>query len=177
MGRPRRAPRSRRDQGDLKMYDPNWPHGHTYFGGACRFLATDIRGEDGVYGIAIAYKVNNGKEYLAIARPVDLIPVPAPSSRRYRFGGAEMTDWQPIETAPKDGTKIVIWNTLYSFCPIACWSCVGEGDDDNGYLYGWFLESETTPVPTCMGGFIGYNEDIEDGFMPTHWLHLPATGK
>ena len=40
-----------------------------------------------------------------------------------------MTKWQPIDTAPKDGTKIVIWNKRYEFCPIAKWYKAKSDDD------------------------------------------------
>lgn len=30
-----------------------------------------------------------------------------------------MTDWQPIDTAPKDGTPILVWNAGY--VAVMCW--------------------------------------------------------
>lgn len=80
-----------------------------------------------------------------------------------------MTQWQPIETAPKDGTKIVIWNKRYDFCPIANWYKAKSDDDTDG----WELESWKSPCCSCADGFIGWKEDIEDGFMPSHWMPLP----
>ena len=78
--------------------------------------------------------------------------------------------WQPIETAPKDGTKIVIWAERYDFCPIAQWS---SGPD----VSGWSFDAFSSPCASCEDGFIGWNEDIEDGFMPTHWMPLPEPPK
>lgn len=80
-----------------------------------------------------------------------------------------MDAWQPIETAPKDGTKIVIWSERYSHCPIAWW---GEEDGDEGAFFGWRLKDDHSPCGSCQDDFIGWNEDIEDGLMPTHWTTL-----
>lgn len=79
---------------------------------------------------------------------------------------AGATKWQPIETAPKDGTKIVIWSSRYDFCPIAAWHVAPD-------CSGWLFDDWASPCPSCDDGFIGWNEDIEDGFMPTHWIPLP----
>lgn len=81
-------------------------------------------------------------------------------------------DWQPIETAPKDGTKVLIWNECYGHCPIAHW---GEQDGDDGFFFGWHLEGDRSPCCSCEDSFIGWNEDIEEGFMPTHWIPIPTT--
>ena len=83
-----------------------------------------------------------------------------------------MSEWQPIDTAPKDGTKIVIWCAKYDHCPIAYW---GEQDADDGYFFGWHLAGLHSPCGSCEDDFIGWIEDIEDGFMPTHWTTLPQT--
>lgn len=78
--------------------------------------------------------------------------------------------WQQIETAPKDGTRIVIWNKIYDHCPIAKWA---ERDADEGFIFGWELEGSRSPCGSCEDDFIGWNEDQEDGFMPTHWTDVP----
>lgn len=80
-----------------------------------------------------------------------------------------MTEWRPIETAPKDGTKIVIWNKRYAFCPIAAWHN-SESDDEAD---GWSFDDWNSPCGSVADGFVGYNEDIEAGLMPTHWMPLP----
>jgi len=68
-----------------------------------------------------------------------------------------MTVWQPIETALKDGSEVLIWN--------------GE-DVIIGY---WDGES----FVTCCGWthialIEGFKEDIEIFPVPTHWMPLPA---
>lgn len=57
--------------------------------------------------------------------------------------------WQPMETAPKDGSRVVLWN--------ADWTgpCTGQF---YGELLGWRLHYE-------FGGF---------AYQPTHWQPLPA---
>ncbi len=81
-----------------------------------------------------------------------------------------MSEWKPIDTAPKDGTKVLIWNSVYDFCPIAWW---GEKDGDDSIFYGWNFEGGHSPCCSCEDDFIGWNEDIDEGFMPTHWMPLP----
>ena len=76
--------------------------------------------------------------------------------------------WQPIETAPRDGTEILIWKATWDFAPKAKWDLV---DGDDGWFGAWVF-SETL----CLGeseGLLGWNEDIEYGSMPTHWCPLP----
>lgn len=71
--------------------------------------------------------------------------------------------WQPIETAPKDGTQVIGYNgekiTAMAYL---------RHKDDNGY-YGW-----------CMAGwqFGGMLYDFHYAFprdkQPTHWMPLPS---
>jgi hypothetical protein len=69
-----------------------------------------------------------------------------------------VSQWQPIETAPKDGTPILI---LYKGHAIeALWECVDSGDWESGQqpVYWWSSE-------------LNY---LEDGDEPTHWMPLPT---
>jgi hypothetical protein len=86
-----------------------------------------------------------------------------------------MSDWQPIEIAPKDGTRIVIWNQKYNHCPIAQWSA--RDVDDDHYFFGWGLEGGHSPCKTCESDFIGWSEDKQNGVMPTHWVPLPKVAR
>lgn len=81
-----------------------------------------------------------------------------------------MTVWHPIETAPRDGTEIVIWNSRYDYCPIAKWISTDD-------VSGWELRDFHSPCTSVEDSFIGWNEDIEDGFMPTRWMPLPVAEK
>lgn len=76
-----------------------------------------------------------------------------------------MTEWQPIETAPKDGTPILIWirDRLYE----AMWcehrfkpsSYIGEDADEDGWWGIRWAEIDS----------YGVSPDE----MPTHWMPLP----
>lgn len=78
--------------------------------------------------------------------------------------------WQPIESAPKDGSWIIIANAKWDKYPKAKRDVIYE---DVGVFYGWVFEDDQI----CFGvdsGTLGWNEDVADGDMPTHWMPLPA---
>lgn len=77
--------------------------------------------------------------------------------------------WQPIETAPKDGAWIFIWNGQWPHPVKAQWR---ENDGEDGVFYGWSFD-EFINMGGCEDGFLGWQEDIDDGNMPTHWMPLP----
>lgn len=60
-------------------------------------------------------------------------------------------DWQPIETAPKDGTKFLAWSRRWNFMEF-----IGHGVT----VAWWFPERQ---YPTC-----------EMGDQPSHWMPFPA---
>lgn len=71
-----------------------------------------------------------------------------------------MSEWQPIETAPKDGTRIIMTN--------------GAWVD-----FGWFSHSVWLGPRAAKGAWVG--DDPRDGrgaldgiHEPTHWMPLPA---
>jgi hypothetical protein len=72
--------------------------------------------------------------------------------------GNDVSNWQPIETAPKDGTKILIFdNGVYT----ARWK-----DEARYYQF------ETRPgwqIYECDDGFYSIATDAA-----THWMPLPA---
>jgi len=69
-----------------------------------------------------------------------------------------MTEWQPIDTAPKDGTAILIWPAKSSF----------YGDDTISYIVRW---------QDWKGCWIEASGEEYDTFYPTHWMPLPAPPK
>lgn len=64
-----------------------------------------------------------------------------------------MTDWQPIETAPKDGTSVLFYLRHGGFC-----------------FGGWQEWEDST------GKSMSAWQDNGEGFTldPTHWMPLPA---
>jgi hypothetical protein len=65
-----------------------------------------------------------------------------------------MNDWQPIETAPKDGTTVIVYDPAYA-------QPVVPG--------AWDSEEEAE------GGQTWRASDAEwDRLNPTHWMPLPA---
>ena len=76
-------------------------------------------------------------------------------------------EWQPISTAPKDGTEILLFGLFswdYDFEDAKPTTAVGEWDDYGGY--------------ECEGGWqtITHNP-YKDNCEPTHWKPLPEPPK
>jgi len=70
-----------------------------------------------------------------------------------------MADWQPIETAPKDGTEVLLWGP-YCGCPAtAQWT----GKAWAAYWDGWRVVEYMSDFGT----------DYREFDMPTHWMPLP----
>lgn len=81
-----------------------------------------------------------------------------------------MSDWKPIETAPKDGTRILIYEQG------------GAGSDDEVFACVWGrFWPQTQPTPGT-----GWRENYSEGWVefggmdvrqtcdkPTHWMPLP----
>lgn len=71
--------------------------------------------------------------------------------------------WQPIETAPKDGTTVLLW-WRSEYGDIAYWACATWEvfSDGSG---GWVGESFHATEPKTWMRLIGEK--------PTHWMPLP----
>jgi hypothetical protein len=68
-----------------------------------------------------------------------------------------MSDWQPIETAPRDGTPVLVYSPM---------ACVGVDIGlwwglRNGFDIGWYYEDEPER-----------EEELAQSF--THWQPLPS---
>jgi len=80
--------------------------------------------------------------------------------------------WQPIETAPKDGTEILA-------------SGLNCGDFEKGYHFSvvaWCQDARTPEQIDAEGGsdFSGWYADDDDAFpliFLTHWMPLPEPPK
>jgi len=96
------------------------------------------------------------------------------------------TNWQTIDTAPKDGSKILIWNKKWGMALVSIWDEHPDAKDQNGKVQdsrgrwvtkkGW--KHRYIPWPQCPGEeghFLGWPEDIKNKKMPTHWCYPPTT--
>lgn len=67
--------------------------------------------------------------------------------------------WQPIETAPKDGTNIDLW--------AKCWIA---GDDS--FMWRRFADCYWTKGDS-MTNHSSYWVRMDTGWYPTHWMPIP----
>jgi len=80
--------------------------------------------------------------------------------------------WQPIETAPKDGTEIFIYRYGWPWAPVAKWveypgNPVLDENEQDTWMYGWLFNEWFTPGNE--DGWLGWSDDE----MPTYWMPLP----
>ncbi len=72
-------------------------------------------------------------------------------------------EWRPIETAPRDGTYVLVFGLRGDWWP-------GEGFQPRG--------TPEVTIASCGDAKRDRWEMIEDGpvrdFLPTHWMPLPA---
>lgn len=83
---------------------------------------------------------------------------------------AEQTGWQPIETAPKDGTQFLAlvsngWHALVS--------APADGLR-NGWSYLWWRSSDRQSYPIVQTHSAGTNWAATSTLLLTHWQPLPA---
>ena len=79
-----------------------------------------------------------------------------------------MTDWQPIDTAPRDGTVIRV-RTKGERVLLASWQS-GLVDELENECGGWFAEDEATQ-PSCWTDGVCWeqNADDEKSDQPIKW--------
>ncbi len=71
-----------------------------------------------------------------------------------------MSEWRPIETAPKDGTPVLVWDESMG-------SNKRDGCDDRRYAIGYVRCGWATPHGT-------WGNRNNSHCSPTHWQPLPA---
>ena len=67
--------------------------------------------------------------------------------------------WQPIETAPKDGTRIMV------YCPRLGVNCSANWNDDK-------YARKPRPYWTHMGEYLWGKTMVRED-QPTHWMPMP----
>lgn len=84
---------------------------------------------------------------------------PAPKQREEREEEARIADgWQPIETAPKDGTPILVWDESMGY-----YNAHSHGQDDRRYAIGYWRTKSGK----------GWGNRNTSRPEPTHWQPLP----
>lgn len=82
-----------------------------------------------------------------------------------------MSGWQPIETAPRDGTELLLYSLDVVRYP-------GAGD---GVVVGWAVRVLGGHRWVCdIATTDGYDDDMwlsNEEITPTHWMPLPAPPK
>jgi Lar family restriction alleviation protein len=78
------------------------------------------------------------------------------------------SQWQPIETAPRDGTKVFLWHQKWGSAPVGWWDWVeGPCEDGTGGFCLWHVVEKNLP-PTEDG--LIWPDEME---LPTHWMPMP----
>jgi hypothetical protein len=76
-----------------------------------------------------------------------------------------VSEWQPIETAPKDGTEVLLFGP--DGMDIAAWQPETEDEFESGVIV----------APGFDAGFFGRVYAAGCNEAPTHWMPLPEAPK
>ena len=76
---------------------------------------------------------------------------------------------RPIETAPRDGALVILWNKSWDMFPKAYWEWIDCPDEHTG-VGGVCLWHVFDDYPTAMGDALLWPEHDQ---MPTHWIPFP----
>lgn len=81
--------------------------------------------------------------------------------------------WQPIETAPKDGTPIMVWRHGWYVAVVAKW---GHHPDVDG-LRGWISKDADFPGSLDYGFILGKSSKPNAPFADAMVLEIEANGE
>lgn len=87
-----------------------------------------------------------------------------------------MSEWQPIETAPKDSVEVLLYTP--GGIAIGAWEDIEEdAPDQPGHDAGWYACGYSCDTVmwgrTEAAGFVGPGYLYEATNQPTHWMPLP----
>ena len=85
-----------------------------------------------------------------------------PSTSRF-----DPRDWKPIESAPKDGTPVLLACAGYKSMTVGFWADPVEYE---GEAEGWTLEMNDPAIDPFSAAYWGGCSECSD---PTHWMPLP----
>ena len=104
----------------------------------------------------------------------DKTPDPCGSDSSTEFGA-----WQPIETAPKDGTEVLVWFDFASVpvVHIAWFRSEAEWNESGQYCGGWDSLEDWIGWWSYTRNSVS-QEKLEGPSAPTHWMpyKAPNTG-
>ncbi len=91
-------------------------------------------------------------------------------------GKTDMSDWQPIESAPRDGTDIQARIPGHGEDNVIAWQVNFFMDSDESTVGGWAFTTDQEP-PNCWTDGICWavNENECASVQPTHWKPLPLS--
>jgi hypothetical protein len=89
-----------------------------------------------------------------------------------------MSTWQPIETAPRDGSSVLLFTTCHGICE--AWFSQGEWSDDtpispreySGSAWVCCDDAFSIEVEELGGDGPGYHDGTA-----THWMPIPVSPK
>lgn len=79
---------------------------------------------------------------------------------------ARRVEWQPIETAPKDGSAILLWDAEREVAIVGMWLSFAGTNSPDSYEPAYSGWDSISGVPTWL--------DASPDAQPTHWMPLPA---
>lgn len=80
-------------------------------------------------------------------------------------------EWQPIETAPRDGTSILVWQGP-AYDPL--WAIVYWQEGQNLRPYGEQLTEAEIADAAESGWEVWHSSSLTKAKWPTHWMPLPT---